>query len=27
MGAIPNAIYVTPKKLPKIEVGMKIIFQ
>lgn len=27
VGAVPNAIYVTPEKLPALEVGMKIIFQ
>lgn len=27
VGAIPNGIYVTPEKLPKLEVGMKISFQ
>ncbi|MGX7205144.1 PTS glucitol/sorbitol transporter subunit IIA [Enterococcus pingfangensis] len=27
VGEIPNAIYVTPKKLPKLEVGMKILFR
>lgn len=27
VGVIPNAIYVTPEKLPELEVGMKIIFQ
>ena len=27
VGMIPNANYVTPEKLPELEVGMKIIFQ
>lgn len=27
VGMIPNAIYVTPEKLPDLEVGMKITFQ
>jgi len=27
VGEIPNAIYVTPEKLPDLEVGMKITFQ